>query len=83
VAAYLEAHRRAPAAGSVARVGAGEYVSARSLRACAVAAIRRARGEDERSDDGAADSEWNELVSQARIAGALIGAFASDEEGAS
>jgi hypothetical protein len=80
-AAYLDAHRRAPAAGSVARVGTGEYVSAPSLRACVVAAIRRSRGQDERSDELTIEAIWTELVSEARISGALIGAFATDEAG--
>jgi hypothetical protein len=81
VAAYIDAHRRAPAAGSVARVAAGEYVSARSLRACVVASVRRARGQDERSDELTVEAIWGELVSEARISGALIGAFATDEAG--
>jgi hypothetical protein len=81
VAAYLDAHRRAPAAGSVARVAEGEYLSAPSLRACVVAAIRRTRGEDERSDELTIEAIWNELVAEARISGALIGAFATDEAG--
>ncbi len=80
-AAYLDAHRRSPAAGSVARVGADEYVSAPSLRACVVAAIRRARGEDEDPRELTVEAIWSELVSEARISGALIGAFASDEAG--
>jgi hypothetical protein len=80
-AAYLDAHRRSPTAGSVARVGTGEYLSAPSLRACVVAAVRRSRGEDERSDELTIEAIWNELVSEARISGALIGAFATDEAG--
>jgi hypothetical protein len=79
-AAYVEAHRRAPLAASVARVGDGTYLSARSLRSCVVAALRRARGEDDSSDDVAIEAVWSELVSQARVTGALIGAFATDEE---
>jgi hypothetical protein len=81
VAAYIDAHRRAPVARSVARVAAGEYLSAPSLRACVVAAVRRARGQDERSDELTVEAIWNELVSEARISGALIGAFATDEAG--
>jgi hypothetical protein len=80
-AAYLEAHRRAPAAGSVARVATGEYISAPSLRACVVAAIQQAHGDDAASDDLTVEAIWNELVSNARISGALIGAFATDEAG--
>ena len=79
-AAYLDAHRRLPGAGSVARVAASEFVSATSLRACVVAVLRRGRGEDEASDDAIIETVWGELVAQARISGALIGAFVTDEE---
>jgi hypothetical protein len=78
--AYVEAHRRAPLAASVARVVDGAYLSARSLRSCVVAALRRARGEEDPSDDTTIERVWSDLVSQARITGALIGAFATDEE---
>ena len=80
VRAYLDAHRRSPAAASVARVEATEFVSAGSLRACVVAALRRSRGEDERMDENTIERVWGELVAQARLSGALIGAFATDEE---
>lgn len=78
--AYLEAHRCAPLAASVARVADGAYLSARSLRSCVVAALRRARGEKDSSDDATIETVWSDLVSQARITGALIGAFATDDE---
>ncbi|HUQ42130.1 MAG TPA: hypothetical protein VM052_06495 [Candidatus Limnocylindrales bacterium] len=78
--AYLEAHRSAPGAGSVARVGAGQYISAPSLRACVITALRRAHGEEATSDEITIERAWTELVSQARITGALIGAFATDQE---
>ena len=78
--AYLDAHRRTPLAASVARVGESEYLSAPSLRSCVVAALRRARGEDATSDDPTIERVWTDLVAQARISGALIGAFATDEE---
>jgi hypothetical protein len=78
--AYIEAHRRAAMASSVARVADGAYVSAPSLRSCVVAALHRARGEEDAPDDTTIENVWTELVSQARITGALIGAFATDEE---
>ncbi len=78
--AYIEAHRRAAMAASVARVADGAYLSARSLSSCVVAALRRARGEVDAPDDTTIETVWTELVSQARITGALIGAFATDEE---
>lgn len=80
VAAYLDEHRRTPGAASVVRVGDGEYLSAPSLRSCVVAALRRARGEDRTSDESTIERVWTELVTQARVSGALIGAFATDEE---
>jgi hypothetical protein len=80
LAAYLDAHRRSGQAQSVARVGREEYVSAPSLRACVVAALRRQRGEDATHDEAVIESTWLELVSQARISGALIGAFPTEDE---
>ena len=78
--AYLDAHRRSPRAGSVVRVATAEFLSAPTLRACVVAALRRARGEEGPTDATTIEVVWNELVSHARISGALIGAFATDEE---
>jgi hypothetical protein len=80
VDAYLDAHHRMPDAASVARVGAGEYVSAPSLRGCVVAALRRARGEGATHDEAVIEQAWLDLVSQARISGALIGAFPTEDE---
>ena len=79
-AAYLDVHRRTPEAASVARVGEGEYLCAPSLRSCVVAALRWARAEEGMSDDVTIERVWTDLVAQARISGALIGAFATDEE---
>ncbi len=81
IAAYVEAHRRWPRAGSVARCTDGVYASAATLRACAVLVLRRARGEDAAPDHATIEHAWLELVSQARVSGALIGAFPTDEEG--
>jgi hypothetical protein len=67
-------------AASVARVADGAYLSANTLRSCVVAALRRARGEEATSDETTIEAVWTELVSQARITGALVGAFATDEE---
>jgi hypothetical protein len=79
VGAYLEAHRGSTNIGSVARVGGDEYLTAPSLRACVVAALRRSRGEGPTHDDATIEQAWLDLVQQARIAGALIGAFPEDE----
>jgi hypothetical protein len=79
VAGYLDAHRRNGHAGSVARVAPDGYVSAPSLRACVVAALGRARGEAWTNDDATIERAWLDLVQQARIAGALIGAFPEEE----
>ncbi len=80
IAAYLEAHRHGPDVGSVARVSADEFVTAPSLRACAVAALRRSRGEHGAGDDATIERAWLDLVAQARISGALIGAFPAEDE---
>ena len=80
VAAYLDAHRRNPRAASVARVPDGTYVSAPSLRGCVVAALRRARGEDEIGDEATIERVWLDLVAQARVSGALIGAFPTETD---
>ena len=81
VAAYLDAHRRSPSAASVTQMAKGDYVGASTLRGCVVAALRRVRGEEpSASDDATIEAAWLDLVSQARISGALIGAFPTDEE---
>jgi len=80
VSAYLDAHRRWPAAASVVRMPDGSYMSAATLRACVVAALRRARGDYATSDEATIERVWLELVSQARITGALIGAFPTEDE---
>lgn len=79
IGAYVAAHRRWRDAASVARCGDGEYVSAPTLRACAVVVLRRARGERPASDAATIERVWLDLVSQARVSGALIGAFPTDE----
>lgn len=81
VDAYIGAHRRWDDAASVARVADGTYVSAPALRACVVAALRHVRGEQGTADEATIERVWLELVGQARISGALIGAFPTDEEG--
>jgi hypothetical protein len=78
--AYLDAHRRSPEAASVARVADAEYVSAPSLAECVVAALRRARGEGPMHDPEAIERIWSELVGEARINGALFGAFPTEDE---
>lgn len=80
-AAYVGAHRRWPDAMSVARVSDGAYVSAATLRACVVAALRHVRGEHGTDDDATIEHVWLELVAQARVSGALIGAFPTEDDG--
>ena len=80
IAAYLDVHRPSPQIASVARMSDDDYVCARTLRGCVVAALRRARGEDASADDATIEAAWLELVSQARISGALIGAFPTENE---
>jgi len=75
---YLAAHRAEPEAGSVGRGVDGVIVTASSLRACAVALLARRSGE--RWPHGASlERVWEELVAQARVAGALIGAFPTED----
>ncbi|TMB97624.1 MAG: hypothetical protein E6J38_01630 [Chloroflexi bacterium] len=63
------------------RMSDGDYVCAPTLRGCVVAALRRVRGENETSaDDATIEAVWLDLVSQARISGALIGAFPTENE---
>ena len=80
LAAYLDAHRRHSGAGSVALAVDGTYLSAPSLRACTVAALRRARGEDEEGDEATIERVWLDLIAQARVSGALIGAFPTESD---
>ncbi len=75
---YLALHRRSPKAVSVARAADGALVAGPSIRACTVAILRSRRGETERDDDATIERTWIELVSDARIAGALVGAFPHD-----
>jgi len=79
--AYLEAHRRSPHAASVARTPDGAYLSAPSLRGCVVAILRQARGEQGSNDDDTIERVWLDLVAQARVTGALIGAFPTESDG--
>jgi hypothetical protein len=75
---YLAAHRAAADAESVGRGSDGVIVAASSLRACAIALLARRRGE--RGPDAASlERVWEELVADARVAGALIGAFPSED----
>lgn len=80
VAAYLDVHRRAPEIASIARMDDEEYVCAPSLRRCVIAALRHARGEEGPPDEATIEAVWLDLVSQARISGALIGAFPTENE---
>jgi len=75
---YLAAHRAAPHAESAGRGTDGVIVAARSLRACALVLLARRRGEDA-PDAATLERVWGELVSDARVAGALIGAFPTED----
>lgn len=79
LAAYVDAHRRLPDAASVARLPDGTYVSAPTLRGCVVTALRRTHGQGAAADDATIEHVWLELVAQARVTGALIGAFPTDD----
>ncbi|HEY3127546.1 MAG TPA: hypothetical protein VGK07_10825 [Candidatus Limnocylindria bacterium] len=75
---YVAAHRAAPDAESVGRGSDGVIVAAPSLRACATLLLARRRGE-RGPDDASLERAWDELVADARIAGALIGAFPTED----
>jgi ribulose-5-phosphate 4-epimerase/fuculose-1-phosphate aldolase len=75
---YVAAHRAAPDAGSVGRGSDGVIVAASSLRACAATLLAHRRGEL-RPDTSSLERVWEELVTEARVSGALIGAFPTDE----
>ena len=75
---YVAAHRDAPDAESVGRGSDGIIVAAPSLRACALTLLARHRRE--RGPDAATlEHVWHELVGEARISGALIGAFPTED----
>ena len=75
---YIGAYRGASDIQSVGRAWDGHIVGAPSLRACAVALITRKR--HERSPDPVTlERLWEDLVAEARVSGALIGAFPTDE----
>lgn len=81
VALYLARHADGHV-GSVARGADGTLVAGPDLRSCAVATLRRARGEDETDDVDVIERTWLELVADARVTGALVGAFpVGDESG--
>lgn len=67
---YLAAHRDDPAVKSAALCADGILVTGRSLRDCALVALRRTRPGAE-VDDRA----WEEAEAEARAAGALVGAY--------
>jgi len=78
VAEYVTAHRAAQDAQSVGRGLDGAIVAAPSLRACALALLARHRGE-RGPDPASLERIWEELVADARIAGALMGAFPTED----
>ena len=75
---YVAAHRAAPQAESVGRGSDGVIVAAPSLRACAITLLTRRRGA-EGTHGPSLEQVWEELVADARISGALIGAFPTED----
>ena len=75
---YVAAHRAAPQAESVGRGSDGVIVAAPSLRACAITLLARRRGE-QGPHGPSLEQVWEELVAEARISGALIGAFPTED----
>jgi ribulose-5-phosphate 4-epimerase/fuculose-1-phosphate aldolase len=78
VAEYIAAHRAAPEAESVGRGSDGVIVAAPSLRLCALTLLARGRGA-RKHDDLTLEQVWEELVADARVSGALIGAFPTED----
>jgi len=78
VGEYVAAHRAAPQAESAGRGPDGVIVAATSLRACALALLARRHGE-RKHDDLSLEQAWDELVADARVSGALIGAFPTED----
>lgn len=70
VGRYLVAHRTDPSVRSVALCADRTLVVGRSLRECALAALRRVRPEVE--DD---ERAWEQAEAEARAAGALVRAY--------
>jgi ribulose-5-phosphate 4-epimerase/fuculose-1-phosphate aldolase len=75
---YVAAHRAAPDAASVGRGSDGVIVAAPSLRACAAALLAGRRGEGG-PDAASLERVWEELIADARVTGALIGAFPTED----
>jgi len=78
VGEYVAAHRVAPEAESVGRGADGVIIAAPSLRACALTLLVRRRGE-RKHDHLSLEQVWEELVADARVGGALIGAFPTED----
>ena len=75
---YVAAHSAAPEAESVGRGADGVIVAAPSLRACAITLLARRRGE-QGTHGPTLEQVWEGLVAEARISGALIGAFPTED----
>lgn len=75
---YIAAHRAAPEADSVGRGSDRLIVAAPTLRACAAELLARHRGE-RGPDARSLERVWEALVAEARVAGALIGAFPTED----
>jgi hypothetical protein len=78
--AYTAVYRADPEVQSVARANDGALVSAGSVRACAIGMLSRHRGAPD-NDPATLERTWLDLVAEAKVAGALIGAFPSGQEG--
>lgn len=75
---YVAAHRAAPQAESVGRGSDGVIVAAPSLRACAITLLTRRRGTGG-THGPSLEQVWAELVADAKVSGALIGAFPTED----
>lgn len=76
IARYLDVYRAHPAVASVIARADGALLSGTGLRACAL----RALADGAPAGEDAVERAWQGLVAEARVAGALIGAFPQGAE---
>ncbi len=76
---YVAIYRTDEEVQSVARANDGALVSAASVRACAIGMLVRHRGTPV-NDPATLERTWLDLVAEAKVAGALIGAFPTGQE---
>ena len=79
IGAYIAVYRTDAEVQSVARGNDGALLRAASVRACAIGVLSRHRGTPD-NDPATLERTWLDLVAEAKVAGALIGAFPTGQE---